>query len=281
MSRINIENLTLVFKQGSGEFTALDNVSVVIEDGEFVCVIGPSGCGKSTLLGVLEGLNTPTSGRVIINGTPVTGTGPERAVVFQQYTLFPWMTAKQNIIFGIKQVLKELSEKETAARAEEFLGKVGLGGAGDKLPGQLSGGMQQRVAIARALAVRPKILLMDEPFGAIDAKTRVVLQELLLELWGADTQKKTVVFVTHDIDEALLLADKIIFMRPKEIAEAIPVPLSRPRAENGQFVDSAEYRRLRAMLVSKFYQDVSDHIDGEVVLGSKKKNRSEMCLRAS
>jgi NitT/TauT family transport system ATP-binding protein len=266
MSRINIENLTLVFKQGSGEFTALDNVSVVIEDGEFVCVIGPSGCGKSTLLGVLEGLNTPTSGRVIINGTPVTGTGPERAVVFQQYTLFPWMTAKQNIIFGIKQVLKELSEKETAARAEEFLGKVGLGGAGDKLPGQLSGGMQQRVAIARALAVRPKILLMDEPFGAIDAKTRVVLQELLLELWGADTQKKTVVFVTHDIDEALLLADKIIFMRPKEIAEAIPVPLSRPRAENGQFVDSAEYRRLRAMLVSKFYQDVSDHIDGEVVL---------------
>jgi NitT/TauT family transport system ATP-binding protein len=278
LSRIDIENLTLIFKQTAGEaagadFIALDNVSAVIESGTFVCVIGPSGCGKSTLLSVLEGLVTPTSGRVLIDGTPVNGTGTERAVVFQQYTLFPWMTAKQNIVFGIKQTLKKLSEHEAGVRAEKFLEKVGLGGVGDKLPGQLSGGMQQRVAIARALAVSPKILLMDEPFGAIDAKTRVSLQELLLELWDADAredglcgQKKTVVFITHDIDEALLLADTIFFMKPGSIAETISVPLSRPRAKDGQFFNGEEYRRLRADLVSKFYQDVREHIGGEVVL---------------
>ncbi|MDR2782679.1 MAG: ABC transporter ATP-binding protein [Treponema sp.] len=270
MSRIVIENLRLIFKQTgaqeSAAFIALENMNAVIESGMFVCVIGPSGCGKSTFLSVLEGLIAPTSGRVLIDGMPVTGTGPERAVVFQQYTLFPWMTAKQNIVFGIRQALKDLSEKEASARADDFLQKVGLVDAGDKLPGQLSGGMQQRVAIARALAVHPKIILMDEPFGAIDAKTRIVLQELLLELWGGDEQKKTVVFVTHDIDEALLLADRIIFMKPKEIAETIPVPLSRPRAKNGQFVDGDEYRRIRAHLVAKFYQDVREHIDGEVVL---------------
>lgn len=277
MSRIDIENLTLIFKQTGGEaagadFIALDNVNAVIESGTFVCVIGPSGCGKSTLLSVLEGLVTPTSGRVLIDGTPVNGTGTERAVVFQQYTLFPWMTAKQNIVFGIKQTLKKLSEHEAGARAEKFLEKVGLGGADDKLPGQLSGGMQQRVAIARALAVRPKILLMDEPFGAIDAKTRVALQELLLELWEADAhdensgQKKTIVFITHDIDEALLLADTIFFMKPGRIAETISVSLSRPRTKDGQFVNGEEYRKLRAVLVSKFYHDVREHIDGEVVL---------------
>jgi NitT/TauT family transport system ATP-binding protein len=267
MSRIELKDLTLRFPQtGQGELVVLDRMNAVIEDGAFVCVIGPSGCGKSTLLGVLEGLIPPTSGAALIDGKPVCGTGTERAVVFQQYTLFPWMTAKQNIIFGIRQVLKELTEKEAAARAREFLEKVGLAGAEDKLPGQLSGGMQQRVAIARALAVRPQILLMDEPFGAIDAKTRVTLQELLLELWNADERKKTVVFVTHDIDEALLLADKIIFMKPKSQAEEISVPLARPRARAGAFIDGETYRALRAALVTKFYEDVSEHIDSGVIL---------------
>ena len=177
------------------------------------------------------------------------------------------MSAKQNVIFGMKQVIRDLSTAQYDAAAEEFLVRVGLSGVSDKLPGQLSGGMQQRVAIARALAVRPQILLMDEPFGAIDAKTRVALQELLLELWGADERKKTVVFVTHDIDEALLLSDRIIFMKPGKISEVIPVDLPRPRNKNGQLLDSEEYRRLRAVLVSKFYQDVTEHIGGtEVVL---------------
>ncbi|MDR3130922.1 MAG: ABC transporter ATP-binding protein [Treponema sp.] len=266
MSKIEIKDLTLVFGQSGKEFTALSGVNITINDGEFVCVIGPSGCGKSTLLGVLEGLTTPTSGSVLIDGEPVRGTGTERAVVFQQYTLFPWMTAKQNVVFGMKQVIKHLNSARYDSIAEEFLAKVGLNGIGEKLPGQLSGGMQQRVAIARALAVNPKILLMDEPFGAIDAKTRISLQELLLDLWDSDENRKTVVFVTHDIDEALLLSDRIIFMKPKKIAEAIHVNLPRPRNKDGHLVDSDEYRRLRAMLVSKFYQDVTENIGGEEVV---------------
>ena len=266
MSRIEIKDLSVVFRKGEREFRALDRVNAVIEDGAFVCVIGPSGCGKSTLLGVLEGLIAPHSGQAFIDGKPVKGTGPERAVVFQQYTLFPWMTAKQNVIFGMKHALKNLRGPEYEERAAVFLRRVGLDAVGDKLPGELSGGMQQRVAIARALAVNPAILLMDEPFGAIDAKTRVVLQELLLELWGNDQRKKTVVFVTHDIDEALLLADEIIFMKPGALAETIPVRLGRPRSKGGQITDSDEYRRLRAALVSKFYQDVTDHIGGEEVV---------------
>ncbi|GMO25203.1 MAG: ABC transporter ATP-binding protein [Termitinemataceae bacterium] len=266
MGRIDIENLSLAFKEGTHEFKALDGVNAVIEDGEFVCIIGPSGCGKSTLLGILEGLTFPDSGRVLIDNVPITGPGPERAVVFQQYTLFPWMSTKQNVIFGMKQVIKDMSAGTYEKQAEEFLNKVGLTGVGDKLPGQLSGGMQQRVAIARALAVSPQILLMDEPFGAIDAKTRVSLQELLLELWSADEKKKTVVFVTHDIDEALLLSDKIIFMKPGKISEMIPVSLPRPRNKDGHLQDNEEYRRLRSALVSKFYQDVTENIGAGVVL---------------
>jgi NitT/TauT family transport system ATP-binding protein len=266
MSKIEIKDVSLVFNQNGKEFVALSGVNAVINDGEFVCVIGPSGCGKTTLLSVLEGLAAPTSGSVLIDGRPITSTGPERAVVFQQYTLFPWMSAKQNVIFGMKQVLKHLSAAEYDSVAEDFLARVGLAGISKKLPGQLSGGMQQRVAIARALAVNPKILLMDEPFGAIDAKTRATLQDLLMELWGADKERKTVVFVTHDIDEALLLSDKIIFMKPKQIAETIAVNLERPRNKDGRLVDNEEYRRLRAMLVSRFYQDVTEHIGGEEVV---------------
>jgi NitT/TauT family transport system ATP-binding protein len=266
MSKIEVKELSVIFRKGEREFRALDRVNAVIEEGAFVCVIGPSGCGKSTLLGVLEGLIAPHSGAALIDGEPVSGTGPERAVVFQQYTLFPWMTAKQNVIFGMKQALKKLGAQEYEERAAAFLRRVGLEAVGEKLPGELSGGMQQRVAIARALAVNPAILLMDEPFGAIDAKTRVVLQELLLELWEEDRRKKTVVFVTHDIDEALLLADQILFMKAGTLAETIPVRLGRPRSTGGQISDSGEYRRLRAALVSKFYQDVTDHIGGEEVV---------------
>jgi len=264
MSKIEIRDLDLVYNTGQNEFKALENINAVIEDGEFVCIVGSSGCGKSTLLGVLEGLIPPTSGGVFIDGIPIKGTGTERAVVFQQYTLFPWMTALQNVEFGIKQVRKHLSHTELKKIAVEFLEKVGLAEFIDKLPGELSGGMQQRVAIARALAVNPKILLMDEPFGAIDAKNRIVLQELLLKLWNDDAERKTVVFVTHDIDEALLLSDTIIFMEPKKINQIIKVNLPRPRKKESLF-DSEEFRRLRGKLVGLFYQEVMEKIGGEEV----------------
>jgi NitT/TauT family transport system ATP-binding protein len=265
MSKIEIRDLKLIYATDTTEFLALQDINITVEDGEFVCVIGSSGCGKSTLLSVLEGLIPPSGGQVLIDGVPIKGTGPERAVVFQQYTLFPWMTAKQNVVFGMKQVRRDLSGHQFDAVAEEFLGRVGLTEFMHKLPGELSGGMQQRVAIARALSVNPKILLMDEPFGAIDAKTRVILQEMLLKLWADDAEKKTVVFVTHDIDEALLLSDKIFFMQPKKISQEIPVNLPRPRSKESLY-DNEEYRRLRARLVGLFYHNVTEQIGGEEVV---------------
>jgi NitT/TauT family transport system ATP-binding protein len=264
MSGIEIQELSLVYKTGREKFLALDNINTRIEDGEFVCIVGSSGCGKSTLLGVLEGLMTPSSGRVLIDGKPIHGTGPERAVVFQQYTLFPWMNAIQNVMFGIKQVRRDLSVKQLEDTGMEFLHKVGLKDFMYKLPGEMSGGMQQRVAIARALAVNPKILLMDEPFGAIDAKTRLTLQEMLLKLWAEDEKKKTVVFVTHDIDEAILLADKILFMAPKRISHEIPVTMPRPRDRDSMY-DNKKFRDLRNRLVILFYNEVKEQIGGEEV----------------
>ncbi|MDR1021507.1 MAG: ABC transporter ATP-binding protein [Synergistaceae bacterium] len=264
MSRIELRNLSLAYESGNERFLALENINLSIESGEFVCVIGSSGCGKSTLLGVLEGLIFPSFGEALIDGVPITGTGPERSVVFQHYSLFPWMSAKRNVAFGVRQVTSA-STKDVNEIAEDFLLKVGLGGFMDKLPAELSGGMQQRVAIARALAVNPKILLMDEPFGAIDAKTRVQLQELLLSLWGADKERKTVVFVTHDTDEALLLSDRIVFMGPRHIEREITVPFERPRSE-ATFFSNPEYAELRKSLVSLFYRGVAENIGGEEVL---------------
>jgi NitT/TauT family transport system ATP-binding protein len=264
MSRIELRNLSLTYESENKRFLALDNINLSIEGGEFVCIIGSSGCGKSTLLGTLAGLIFPSSGEALIDGAPITGTGPERSVVFQHYSLFPWMSAKRNVVFGITQVIN-VGKKEANAIAEDFLIKVGLKDFMDKLPAELSGGMQQRVAIARALAVNPKILLMDEPFGAIDAKTRVQLQELLLYLWGRDKERKTVVFVTHDTDEALLLSDRIVFMGPKHVAREIKVPFERPRSES-TFFSSPAYAELRKDLVSLFYKDVAENIAEEGAL---------------
>jgi NitT/TauT family transport system ATP-binding protein len=265
MSKIEIQDLSLTYVTGDNEFLALEDINITINDGEFMSIIGPSGCGKSTLLSVLEGLIPPTLGQVLIDNVPINGPGKERAVVFQQYTLFPWMTAKQNVVFGMKQVRQDLSGHQFETVAEEFLHRVGLSDFMEKLPGELSGGMQQRVAIARALSVNPKILLMDEPFGAIDAKTRGVLQELLLKLWAEDAEKKTVVFVTHDVDEALLISDKIIFMKPKQVASKISVNLPRPRNKESLY-DNEEYRRVRAQLVGLFYHNVTEQIGGEEVV---------------
>ncbi|MGN1129514.1 MAG: ABC transporter ATP-binding protein [Candidatus Flemingiibacterium sp.] len=270
MSKIEVQNLTVDYTEKNNRFTALKDVTFSVESGEFVSIIGSSGCGKSTLLSILEGINSPTQGSILIDGKPIRGTGTDRGVVFQHYSLFPWMTARKNVAFGVKQVKKDLPQSERLKIADEFLDKVGLENFKNKYPSQLSGGMQQRVAIARALAMDTDILLMDEPFGAIDAKNRTVLQELLLKLWEGDgtQEKKTVVFVTHDIDEAILLSDRIVMMSasPGRVYKEISVPFARPR-NRSELVQTEEYSKFRNKLLSLFYSDIADKIGGsEVVL---------------
>ena len=270
MSKIEVQNLSVNYIDKSGSFTALKDVNFSVEAGEFVSVIGSSGCGKSTLLSVLEGINIPTEGCILIDGSPVKGTGNDRGVVFQHYSLFPWMTARNNVAFGVKQAKPRLSKSERFRIADTFLDKVGLEGFTTKYPSQLSGGMQQRVAIARALAMDTDILLMDEPFGAIDAKNRTILQELLLNLWEGDgsSERKTVVFVTHDIDEAILLSDRIIMMSasPGRVYKEIKITFARPR-KRAELVQTKEYSAFRNELMALFYADIANRIGGnEVVL---------------
>ncbi|MCX7771622.1 MAG: ABC transporter ATP-binding protein [Clostridia bacterium] len=267
MSKINLQNVTLRYEDKNASYTAVQDINFSVAEGEFVSIIGPSGCGKSTLLSMFAGLNFPTDGSILLDGKEIEGTGTDRGVVFQHYSLFPWMSARKNIIFGIKQVHKEKTKKEIEAIADEYLELVGLKDFKNKYPSQLSGGMQQRVAIARALAMNPGILLMDEPFGAIDAKNRVILQELLLKLWESGSQKKTVVFVTHDIDEAILLSDRIIVMSagPGTVKKEIEVTFERPR-NRSRLVGSEVYSSLRNKLVGLFYDDLLLKIGGEEVV---------------
>lgn len=269
-SVIEIKNLGLVYESENSTYEALKDINLNIKKGEFICIVGQSGCGKSTLLSVLEGLNKATSGSVKINGKEVTGPGSERAVVFQNYSLFPWMTALENVSFAVYETSKKRGKKISHKKADEiaydFLRKVELNRYEDKLPGELSGGMQQRVAIARAMACNPEILLMDEPFGALDAKIRENLQSLLLKLWREDKQKKTVVFVTHDLNEAILLADKIVFMMPLRIHSVIDVNIPRPRDRDTVF-EGQEYKRLSKKLNYLFYNEIKNTInDNEVVI---------------
>ena len=254
MSRINIRDLSVEYGTKNKSFKAVDRVNLDIKEGEFVSLLGASGCGKSTLISTIDGLRRPSGGTVFIDGEPISGTGKDRSIVFQNYSLFPWMSARRNVSFAViesKRAVEKISKKEANKRAADYLKKVGLSGYEDKLPGELSGGMQQRVAIARALACNPEILLMDEPFGAIDAKTRDVLQQLLLKLWAEDSEKKTIVFVTHDLDEALLLADKIVFMVPKGIQSVINVDIERPR-DKEKLLSDDHYRSIRSKLIKLF-----------------------------
>lgn len=217
-----------------GEVTALKDINLKIHKREFVCVIGPSGCGKSTLIRILAGLEQASSGQVLLNGESVTEPGPERGMVFQGYTLFPWLTVKKNIMFGL---LESGYDKGTAeSEAREWINLIGLTKFENSYPHQLSGGMKQRVAIARALANRPKVLLMDEPFGALDAQTRAKMQAYLLEIWkNIDI---TVFFITHDLDEAVYLADRILVLKanPGEVQEIVEVPVPQPRSPD-QFMN--------------------------------------------
>jgi len=247
---INIKNVTKIFGQESNTVTALENVSLDIREGEFVVFLGPSGCGKSTLLRMLAGLSDTTGGAISISGQPINGRDPSVGMVFQSYTSFPWLTVEQNIGFGLD--LAKVDHATRQAKIELMLDRVSLKKFSHAYPSQLSGGMQQRLAIARALAVDPKILLMDEPFGALDALTRIEMQTLLLDLCAQD--KKTVVFVTHDIDEAMLLADRIVvfFPHPGRIAEIIDVGIAHPRTiEQTEREDFTQLRhKLRKLLFS-------------------------------
>lgn len=224
---ISIENLYIHLGQGEQRFEALQNVSIDVAPGEFVCILGPSGCGKSTLLGALAGHLTSSGGRIAIDDSAVNSPHPDRGLVFQHHTLFPWKKVLENVAFGLK--MKGVPRRERQQQARDLLKLVGLEGFEDRYPSQLSGGMQQRVEIARVLINHPRVLLMDEPFGALDAMTRLMMQELLLEVWARI--RTTVVFITHDIDEALFLADRILVMspRPGRIIEEIKLDFPRPR----------------------------------------------------
>ena len=228
MPAISFKDVDYAYVDANETFLALENINLEIEDGEFVCLVGHSGCGKSTMLSLIAGLEKPTQGEISIDGVPIVGPGPDRSIVFQNYSLFPWQTAMKNVMFALQQTNKGTSKEEARTRARELLTQVGVGDAADRYPFQLSGGMRQRVAIARALAIDAPIMLLDEPFGALDPMIRRRLQVMLLDQWeGACC--KTAVFVTHDIDEALILADRIVFMEPKHIIKVFDLPQERSR----------------------------------------------------
>jgi NitT/TauT family transport system ATP-binding protein len=228
-ARLRVDQVSLRYRTPEGgTFAALEKVSFEVPDQQFAVIVGPSGCGKSSLLYLTAGLSEPTEGDIYVGGQRVDGPGADRGMVFQSYTLFPWLTVRENVEFGLKR--RGLPAAERKEIVDYYLNEVGLANFAGNYPKQLSGGMMQRVAIARALANDPQILLMDEPFGALDSQTRMQMQKLLLRVW--DHSKKTVVFVTHDIDEAILLGDRVYVMgaRPGRIKRILDVPIERPRS---------------------------------------------------
>jgi nitrate/nitrite transport system ATP-binding protein len=259
---IDIQNVAQVFKTKKGPFCALQNVNLSVAKGEFVALIGHSGCGKSTLLNLIAGLTTPSEGTLLCANREIAGPGPERAVVFQNHSLLPWLTCFENVYLGVERVFGAgsrspgaASENKTqlAERTQAALDMVGLTAASHKRPGEISGGMKQRVGIARALAMEPKVLLMDEPFGALDALTRAKLQDELLDIVART--HSTVVMVTHDVDEAVLLSDKIVMMTngpSATIGEVLSVDLPRPRSRV-ELADSAQYQHYRKAVIDFLY----------------------------
>ncbi len=252
MSQISLKNVNFMYHTSACQNQALCDVNLEIEKGGFYCILGRSGCGKSTLLKLIAGLLKPGTGEVLIDGKPLLKDVADAGIVFQDYTLFPWMTVEKNISFAIRHMNK-VSKKKAKELSFDILSSVGLSDAKDLYPFELSGGMRQRAAIARALALDTDTLLLDEPFGALDAKNRADLQFLLLDLWERSEKKKTVIMVTHDINEAILLADKIIFMTPGKIKEVITVDLNRPRSS---VYDFEGYRRKLIKLLN--YKDEDD-----------------------
>ena len=253
---LEAKQLTQKFKHGKTERTVLNALNLKIHKRELICVIGPSGCGKSTFSRVVAGLDPYTSGEILVDGAPITGPSPERGMVFQGYTLFPWKTVKENVMFG--PLMKGESNPSAESQAREWIDIIGLEKYENQYPHELSGGMKQRVAIARALVNEPKILLMDEPFGALDPHTRQKMQKHLMDLW--QNIDITIIFVTHDMDEAILLADRIVALKanPGEIKEIIEVNLPRPR--DPELMLTAEFKTLRKKVDQLVHAD-EDELD--------------------
>ncbi|MDX2256363.1 MAG: nitrate ABC transporter ATP-binding protein [Pseudanabaenaceae cyanobacterium bins.39] len=248
-----IEKVSKVYPTPRGPYTVLEDVNLTVYEGEFVCVIGHSGCGKSTLLNMVAGFNRPTAGEISLRSKPILRPGPDRMVVFQNYSLLPWMTAFENVFLAVKQVYTDKSKEEKIQIAKHSLELVGLSEAMHKKPKQLSGGMRQRVAIARALSIRPEVLILDEPFGALDVMTREELQDELLAIWREN--QVTALMITHEIDEALFLADRIVLMSngpAAHVAEIVDVPFARPRNRKA-ISDDPQYYTLRNYILEFLY----------------------------
>ena len=249
-----IEDVSKVYPTPDGPYTVLDGVNLTVYEGEFVCLIGHSGCGKSTLLNMVAGFSRPTHGEVRLQSKRITQPGPDRMMVFQNYALLPWLSAYENVYLGVDSVYPDKRHSEKKAIVWEHLEMVGLTEAADKKPSQLSGGMKQRVAIARALAIRPEILILDEPFGALDAITKEELQEELLRIWT--DHKVTVLMITHDIDEALFLADRLVMMTngpSAHIGEVMNIPFKRPR-KRARIMEDPRYYELRNYALDFLYR---------------------------
>jgi len=255
---IEIDNVTVSFKTSGGIYTAVKDISLSVKKGEIISLIGHSGCGKSTLMSTISGMVNPTSGTVKANGNIVSRPGPDRGIVFQNYSLLPWLSVYKNIYVAVDSALKDLSVSEKKELVAKNLSQVNLWNHKDKLPGQLSGGMKQRVAIARAFAINPSILLLDEPFGALDALTKSNMHVELLKLWNLDNREKTIVLVTHDIEEAIFLSDRVVVMNngpAATIKEIVDVPIPRPRNKK-EIVHNETYMaihdKLLNLLIDKF-----------------------------
>lgn len=249
--KVKVDQVKKIFQSRNGEVVALQEVNLDIYENEFVTVVGPSGCGKSTLLNIIAGLEKPTSGVVLCDGKEITDTGTERGVVFQQYALFPWLTVKGNVEFALN--LQGIKGKEANEIAEKYIKLVDLQDFVDHYPKELSGGMKQRVAIARAYAANPSVLLMDEPFGALDAQTRTQLQEELLHTW--ESEQKTCFFITHDVEEAILLGSKVVIMsaRPGRIKEVVDIHIPYPRNQETRMTQ--EFLDVKNYIWSQVYQE--------------------------
>jgi NitT/TauT family transport system ATP-binding protein len=249
--KVVLKDVTKSYPASAGQVEALSNITLSVAEGEFLSLIGPSGCGKSTLLRILAGIYQQTKGDVTIQRSSSNGR-PLNAMVFQEYAIFPWRTILDNVAFGLE--MQGLGRKERKDRAQLYLGKVGLSRFGSYYPHQLSGGMKQRVAIARALAANPEILLMDEPFGALDAQTRAIMQEELVQIW--EQEKKSVIYVTHSIDEAVFLSDRVVVMtaRPGRIKSTYTIDLPRPRATSIR--SSAIFHRLSDAIRADLFEEV-------------------------
>ncbi|SEM49220.1 ABC transporter ATP-binding protein [Bradyrhizobium sp. OK095] len=257
---IEVRNFSLSYDSIEGPVAAVTDTQIHVNPGEFVSIVGPSGCGKSTLLNAVAGFLKPTTGIVTVDGERVNGPSAERGMVFQQYSLFPWKTVRENVEFGLKMRGMPRSQRERAART--LLGLAGLDAFEKHYPEKLSGGMKQRVGIVRALATGPKVLLLDEPFGALDAQTRVIMQQILTNMW--QRLKISVLFVTHDIDEAIFLSDRVYCMtaRPGSIKAEIPIPLERPRQQS--MMMSSEFLALRRGLMSLIREESLKAMGGEI-----------------